>query len=265
MHTVPVVSRLKRFVYSSGYSTSKKVFKYWLLQFLCISTYLLKAPRATPIVSLLHRQYKYNSFLVWRIHLLLTITQPWIWVWHVDLFTKRLGVLSLCLSVCLPQNRPTILPPQNHMCTPTLFTCISGVSNTWGSWHSHLNEVTTDVLLNQRPCETYLVRLGQVKTEQNYCTESRERVVKEHVRCFREKQLFDGDEWLIWSLQGKTCSNRRPCSTHNTERTVKVSMAGYIDGKSVEYSGSSRYLISHANPVKFNCFRLGIHFTSLFS
>lgn len=113
----------------------------------------------------------------------------------------------LSLPVCLPASKPTNQPPSHpiHVCTPMMFTCISGLSNIWGSWNSHLNEVTTGVLLNQmwiRPCETYFVRLGQVQMEQNYCTESRERAVKEHVRCFREKQLFDRDEWLIWSIEG---------------------------------------------------------------
>lgn len=52
-----------------------------------------------------------------------------------------------------------------------------------------------------RPCETYFERLGQVKTKQNY--EGEFRGLEEHVRCFKERLLFDKDEWLIWLLQGK--------------------------------------------------------------
>lgn len=87
------------------------------------------------------------------------------------------------------------------------------------------------------------------------------------MRCFKERLLFDKDELLIWSLQGKSCSKRTPCIEHKTGRTEKVSTVWYRWQVRLNPSfRSSRYLISHANHVKFNCcFRLGIHFTLLYS
>lgn len=80
--------------------------------FLCILMCIYSKQCATPFVSLQGRQY--NFFLVWRIHLLLTITQPWngcdTWI-----CSPCASGFSLCLSVfpsvCLPQNQPATLPP----------------------------------------------------------------------------------------------------------------------------------------------------------
>lgn len=92
--------------------------------FLCILTCIYSKQCATPFVSLQGRQY--NFFLVWRIHLLLTITQPWngcdTWI-----CSPCASGFSLCLSVfpsvCLKTNQPPSHPRTTYAhlrCLPAL-------------------------------------------------------------------------------------------------------------------------------------------------
>lgn len=135
----------------------------------CIS----KATSFTPLPVFFTKTDSITPFCVWRIHLVLTITQLWIWVWLVDLFTKRLRVL--CLSFCLSHNPPTPEPYTHTYLSPF--------------WKEPFRTLTSYSI----ECKVNLVKRiwsQQVKTKQrSHSVEKAEWGLEKNARRFKEGMI----------------------------------------------------------------------------
>lgn len=132
-HTVPVVSNVLSVllvkVFLRCLIKCRKIFKYWLLLYIsCIfHVFLLKA---TCHSLFFFTRQTVTSFSFGEFILCLPLHSPEYGcdTWICSLCASGFSLcLSIFPSVCLKTNQPPSLPPQSHICTPTLFTCNADV------------------------------------------------------------------------------------------------------------------------------------------